>query len=83
MTERKYASHRTEYCTGMRTKVSIKDGMGGPIGSRTHAIQQNKKSGNKWKKDLKALNKKNKMLYSIAKKSSFRREIQNIKKISK
>ena len=67
----------------MRTKVSIKDGMGGPIGIRTHAIQQHKKSGNKWKKELKALNKQNKMLYSIAKKSSFRRDIQNIKKISR
>ena len=42
--ERKYALHSTEYCTGVRTKRFIKDGIGGPIGSRTHAVQQHKKS---------------------------------------
>ena len=44
MPERKYASHITEDCTGVRTKLSIKDGMGGPIESRTHDVQQHKKS---------------------------------------
>ena len=83
MNERKYASHSTEYCTGMHTKRSIKDGMGGPIRSRTHDVQQHKKSEKKWKKDLKALNKQKKMIYSIAKKSSLRREIQKIKMIRK
>ena len=67
----------------MRTKRSTKDGMGGLIGSRNHAVQHHKKSENKWKKELKYLNKQNKMLYSIAKKSYLRREIQNIKKIRK
>ena len=56
MHQRKYASHSTEDCTGVHTKCSIKDGMGGPIGSRTHAVQQHKKS-EKWKKELKALKK--------------------------
>ena len=55
--------------------------MGGPIGSRTHAVQQHKKSEKKCKKELKALNKQNKMLYSIAKKSGSRCEIKNTKKI--
>ena len=65
----------------MRTKCSIKDGMGGPIGSRNHAVQQHKKSGNKWSEDLKSLKNQNKMIYSIANKSVSRREIKNIKKI--
>ena len=65
MPERKYASHSANYCTGVRTKRSIKYGMGGPIGSRTHAGQQHKNSENKWKKQLKAPKKQNKMLYSI------------------
>ena len=79
--ERKYASHITKDCTGVRTKRSIKDGMGGPIESRTHDVQQNKKSEKKWKKDLKALRNQNKMLYSISKKSGLRREINKIKNI--
>ena len=42
--ECKYASHSTKDCTGVHTKGSIKDGIVGPIGSRTHYVQQNKKS---------------------------------------
>ena len=42
--EQKYMSHSAEDCTGVRTKRSIKDGMGGPIGSSTHAVQQHMKS---------------------------------------
>ena len=44
-------------------------------------MQHHNKSEKKWKKELKALNKQNKMLYSIAKKFGSRREIKNIKKI--
>ena len=80
VTDFKYASHSSEDCTGMRTKRPIKDGMGGPIGSRSYAVQQHNKSENKRKKYLKALSKKNKMLYIIAKKYGSRREIKNIKK---
>ena len=76
--ERKYMSHNTEDCTGVRTKCSIKYGMGGPIGSRNNAVQQHKKYEKKWKKDLKALKKQNKILYSITKKSGSRHEIQKI-----
>ena len=83
MSECKYALNSAEDCTGVRNKRSIKDGMGGPIGSRTHDVQQHKKSENKCKKELKALNKQNKMLYSIAKKSGSRCEIQKIKNIRK
>ena len=82
MPERKYASHSTQDFTGVRTKRSIKDGMGVSIGSSTHDVQQYKKSENKWKKELISLKKKNRVLYSIAKKSGSRREIQKIKKIS-
>ena len=67
----------------MRTKRYINDIMGGPIGSRNHDVQQHKKSGKKWKKELKSFKYQNKMLYSIAKKSGSRRGIQNIKKIRK
>ena len=31
MPEKKYMSHRAEYCTGVRTNRSIKDGMGGSV----------------------------------------------------
>ena len=81
MPERKYMSHSTKDCTGVRIKRSIKDGMCGPIGSRNHAVQQHKKSESKCKKDLKALKKQKNMIYSIAKKSVSLREIKKIKKI--
>ena len=76
-------SHSTEDWAGMCTNHHIKDGMGGPDGSRNHAVQQHKKSVNKWKKDIKALKKQNKIIYSIAKKSGSRRELHKIKKIRK
>ena len=53
MTEHKYASHSTEDCTGVRTKRSIKDGMGGSIGSRTHSVKQHTKSEKKMEKGAK------------------------------
>ena len=83
MPERKYMSHITKDCTVIRTDRFIKDGMGGPAGSRNHAVQQHKKYEKKWKKKLKALKKQNKILYSISKESGSRREIQKIKKIRK
>ena len=82
MPECKYASHSSEDCTGVRTNCSVKDVMGGPIGIRTHDVQQHKNSENKWKKDLKPLNNQNNMLYSIAKKSGSRHDINNIKTIN-
>ena len=47
MPERKYMFHSTKDCTGVRTNRSIKDGMGVPIGSSTHVVQQHKKSEKK------------------------------------
>ena len=47
MPEHKYTSHSSEYCTGVCTKRFIKEVMGGPIVSRTHALQQHKNSENK------------------------------------
>ena len=44
MPERKYMSHITHDCTGMRTKRPIKDGMGRPAGSRKNGVQQHRKS---------------------------------------
>ena len=81
MPDHKYASHSAKDCTGVRSKRFIKDGMGGPIGIRTHVVQHNNKSENKWKKELKALKNQNKMLYRISKKSISRHEIKKIKKI--
>ena len=51
------------------------------MGSMTNAVQQYKKSERKRKKELKALEKQKNVLYSIAKKSGSRRDINNIKKI--
>ena len=81
MTERKFMSHSTEDYTGVCTKRLLKDGIGGPIGSTTHAVKQHKNSENKQKKDMKSLKKQNNILYSIAKKSGSRREIHKTKKI--
>ena len=36
--------HRVEDCTGMRTNLTIKDGMGGYVGSRADTMKQYKKS---------------------------------------
>ena len=63
----------------MRTNRSIKDVLGGPIGSITDALKQYKKYENKWKNELKALKNQNKMLYIIANKSGSLREIKNIR----
>ena len=81
MPERKYPTHSSKDCTGVRTKRPIKDGMGGTILNRINALQQYKKSENKWKTELKALKKQHKMIYIIAKKSGSRREIKKIEKI--
>ena len=51
------------------------------MGSMYDTLKQYKNSENKWKKDLKALNNKNKILYSIANKYGLRRELKNINKI--
>ena len=77
----KYTLHSAEDFTGVCTNRSIKDVLGRPMGSRTYSVKQYKKSENKRKKELKALNKQNKMIYGIAKKSGSRREIKKIKKI--
>ena len=45
------------------------------MGSRAEAVKQYKKSENHWEKELKDLNKQNRILYSIGKKSSSRREL--------
>ena len=50
MIERKYLLNIADDYTGVRTKRPIKDGIGGPMGSRTNAAQQYKKFENKWKK---------------------------------
>ena len=50
MIERKYLLNSADDYTGVRTKRPIKDGIGGPMGSRTNAAQQYKKFENKWKK---------------------------------
>ena len=81
MPEFKYSSHSVEYFTRVRTKRSIKDGMGGHIGRITNAVQQHKMYENKQKKELKSLKKQNNILYSISKKSGSRREIKNINNI--
>ena len=65
----------------MITNRTIKDVMGGYVGSRTDTVNQYKKSENKWKKYLKSLKKQNDMIYSIANKSGSCREIKKINKI--
>ena len=69
MPEKKYISHSSENCFGKRyNQQSIKYGLGGSLGNRADAVNQYKNPEHKWKKELKSLKKKNKMLYNIAKK---------------
>ena len=49
---------------------------------RAEAVKNCKKSESKWKKEVKAQKKQNKMLFSIAKKSGSCREPKNIKNIN-
>ena len=75
-------SHSAEDCFGKHSdQKSVKDGLGGPMGSRAEAVKQWKKSESKWRKELKDLKKQNKTLFSIANKSGSRRELKKIKKI--
>ena len=77
----KYMLHSAEdffgKCTNQNT---IKDGLGGHMGIRAEAVKQYK-NYEKMEKDLKALKKQDKMLFSIANNSGSRREPKNIKNI--
>ena len=44
ITDHNYMSHIAKDCTGMRTKRTIKDGMGGSVGGRADTVKQYKKS---------------------------------------
>ena len=41
------------------------DGLGGPLGSRADAVKQYNKSEHKWKKEMKALKKQNKIFIAL------------------
>ena len=74
--------HSVEKCFGKRSDhKSVKRGLGVPLRIRAEAVKQFNKSKNKLKKDLKALKKQNKTIYSISKKSGSRCELKRIKKI--
>ena len=47
MPERRYTSHSTKDYYGVITNRPIKDGLVGPMGSRTDAVKQYKKSEKK------------------------------------
>ena len=82
MTKQKYMLHITGGFFGKHSNhKSVKDGMVIRLGNKDEAVKQFKKFKNKWKKELKALKKQNKTLYSIFKKSGLRRELKNIKNI--
>ena len=82
ISEQKYMLHSSEDYFGKRSdQKTIKEGLGGPLGSRSDAVKQYNKSKHKWKKSLKSLKKQNKMLYSISKKSGSRRELNQVKRI--
>ena len=83
MPELKYMSHSSKACTGMPTNQNIKYGMMGSVGSRDDTVKHYKNSENKWKKDMKDLKKKNKILHSISKKSGLCHKTNNAKKIRK
>ena len=80
MPEQKYISHSDEDCTGKHTNRAIKDVLRGYMGSRADTVKQYHKYEKKWKKELKALKKKN-MLFSIANKFGLFCEFKKIKNI--
>ena len=58
ISEHKYMLHSAEDCFGnLSDQNYVRDGMGGPMGSRAEAVKQYKKSENKRKKELEALKK--------------------------
>ena len=76
MPERNYIPNIAKDCTGVSANPTIKDGIGGSVGSRADTMKQYKRSENKLKKYLEALKKRNKILYSIANKYVSRRKNQ-------
>ena len=74
--------HKTGDFFGKRSNhKSVKDGLVRHLGNKDETMKQFNKYKNKWKKEMKALKKQNKMMYSTAKKSGLRRELKNIKNI--
>ena len=55
MPERKYTSHSSKDFTGLRTNRTIKDVIGGTVGSSTDAVKQYNKPENKYNKELESL----------------------------
>ena len=82
MPDQNYMSYSAEECFGKDSNHHIiKDVLGVPMGSRAEAVKQYKLSISKRKKELKAPNNQNKILYRISKKSGSRCEIKKIKNI--
>ena len=74
--------HGADDCFGKHTNhKTIKDGLGGPMGSRDEAVKQYNNSESNWKKELKDLKNQNNMLFSITKKSRSRFELKNINNV--
>ena len=59
----------------------MKNGLEVKLGNRYVAVKHFNKSDKKWKRDLKYLNKHNKILYSIAKRTGSHRELKNTNNI--
>ena len=63
MTEIKYISHSSENFFGkLSEQKSVNDGLGGYLGNRVDAINNHRKSKHKWKKELKDLKRKIKIV---------------------
>ena len=59
-------SHSSEDCFGKCSyQKFIMDGLEGPLCSRADAVKQYNKSEQKWKKDMKALKKQNKIFIAL------------------
>ena len=82
MPEQNYIPHSSEkYFDKCSCQQSIREVLGGAIGNRDDSVKNYNKSEHKWKKDLKSLKKKNKILFSAAKNSGSRCELNNINNI--
>ena len=61
----------------------MKDGLGRNLVNREKAVKLFQKTENKWKREMKALKKHNKIVYSMSKHTRFFRELKNTKKTKK
>ena len=82
MPERKFMLHSAETCFGKRSyEESLNKGMGGIMGNSDADFKQFSKAKKSYKRNLKDLKKQNMIIYSMYKRTRYRRWLNNTKNI--